>query len=187
MNTYDSIILDELRFHLAQLRDGSDDERYRAALEIRSSGSSHPEVVQALANAIYDDNGHVRIIAAETLSRMGQKAQDAVPVLITVLEVADSYHVSNRPAHLKSWHRMAVAALGNFGPQAKPATESLIKALFDFDKNVSGYAALSLGKIGATEALPALEKALEAEKMPECRSAIAEAIELLKNKSGNGS
>lgn len=181
MRSNDSDIADELQFHLTQLRDGSDEERYQAVLDLRASKSSHPEIVQALAKAIYDQSGHVRIMAAEALSRFNQHAQDAVPVLITVLEVADSFHVNDRPAHLKDWHRVAVGALGNFGPSAKSATKYLIKAVFDFDKNVSGYAALSLGKIGATEALPALEKALEVEKMPECRMAIIEAIAMLKS------
>jgi HEAT repeat protein len=181
MSSDNSDIADELRFHLSQLRNGSDEERYQAVLKIRASMDSQPEVVEALANAIYDQSGHVRIIAAEALSRINLHAQDAVPVLITVLEVADSYHVKDRPAHLKDWHRVAVGALGNFGSSAKSATECLIKAVFDFDKNVSGYAALSLGKIGATDALPALEKALEVEKMPECRLAIIEAIGMLKS------
>jgi len=174
---------EEIRFHLLQLRDGTEDERYEAVGYLRESRCKHPVVIEALVDAIYNSLGSVRILAAETLSKFGERPADAIPVLTTVIDVADEFVFSDRPPNLKMTLRVAVGALGNFGKEAKGTTKHLLKALFDDDKNVSGYAALSLGKIGAVEALPALRAALEMEKTYECRCAIEEAIEMLKKQT----
>jgi HEAT repeat protein len=69
-----------------------------------------------------------------------------VPVLIEVLRGKD---LLVRP--------IAVYTLGNIGPEAKDAVQTLIEALNDPDENVHGAALTALEKIGTPEALKALK------------------------------
>jgi HEAT repeat protein len=82
------------------------------------------------------------------LSRLGAKAQPAVPALIEALK-KDALVRQN-----------AALALGRIGPEAKDAVPALIDALRDSDWTVRRQAALALEQIGpeARQAVPALEK-----------------------------
>jgi len=123
-----------------------EDIRQEAIVELRNY-TSIPEVSSFLRSLIYDKNGHVRILAAEALARARLYPEDAIPVLVTVLEVVDDAHIANLE-HAKNWRRVAAGALGFYGTKATSAIAALKNALLDPDTNVRGYAAMSLGEIG---------------------------------------
>ncbi len=76
-----------------------------------------------------------------------------MPALIEVLTDADML-----------LRKMAVVALGAIGSNASSAVTGLTEVLIQDEKAlVRGFAAVSLGQIGAQEAMPALEQASEGE------------------------
>ncbi len=112
--------------------------------------------IQALLNAVGDEDEYVREAAADALGEMGPEAKDAVPALIQTLGDGDE-HV----------RRAAADALGEMGPEAKEAVPALLQALEDAEWSVREAAAVALGKIGpeAKEAVAALIQALADEDL----------------------
>lgn len=131
---------------MEQLQSASAEERQAAVVALREMAIV-PEVERALRATIQDDDGHVRILAAEALARSGLAPDVAIPVLVTVLDVGDEPSFANRP-HAKEWRKIAAGVLGRYGERAAPAIDALRRALWDPEYNVRGYAAMSLGKIG---------------------------------------
>lgn len=98
----------------------------------------------SLLQALQDTEPDVRAYAARSLARIGAPADDAVPLLIALLDDP-----------LTKDH--AIIALGEFGPDAAPAVPRLIEIASDrFDP--WRFATMTLGQIGppATDALPML-------------------------------
>lgn len=131
------------------------------------------EVLHAMRVSIWDPDGHVRILAAEALARQGFCPDEALPVLITVLEVGDKADIAQIP-NSKQWRRVAAGVIQHYGPQAEPAIQSLRNALLDPDDNVRGYAAISLGAIGSA-AIVALQD-LRAARQTEANEGVREQV-----------
>lgn len=138
---------------------------------------SIPEVQHALRCSLNDTGGHIRILAAEALSRNRLFPQDVLPVLIATLEAADEAAVA-RVQHAKQWRRLAAGAIAHYGPDAEPAIDALRTALLDPEINVRGYAALALGAIGppAILALQDLRVFRQSQEDHDLRTVIEDAI-----------
>ena len=161
---------------LVQLHSPEKETRMQAVTGLREH-TSVPEAVHALRMSLFDPDGHVRILAAEALARAGLYPDEAIPVLVAVLEVTDQTNIAAVP-HAKEWRRVAAGALQFYGSRAAPAIPALRNALLDPDYNVRGYAAISLGAIGpeAIIALQDLRAARQSEPNEGVRQVYAEAI-----------
>lgn len=161
---------------LARLHDPDSDIRGKAAVGLREHIEA-PEVQHALRSAIYDADGHVRMLAAEALATAGLFRGEVIPVLITMLEVGDEADIA-RVATSKQWRRVAAACIGKYGAEAAPAIPALRNALLDPETNVRGYAAMSLGAIGpaAISALQDLRAARQSEQDEILRGVYEDAI-----------
>lgn len=105
-----------------------------------------PELIASLAS----DNAVARIVAAKVLADMGPKAEPAVFALIGNL----SYQTNSEV------RESAARALGAIGSAAKSAVPQLTKLLLTDFVNVQSAAAVALGQIGDTSAIPALAQGL---------------------------
>jgi len=161
---------------IARLHDPDSAIRGKAVVALREHTGA-PEVQHALRSALYDADGHVRMLAAEALARAALLRDDVIPVLLAILQVADQAHLAN-VATSKQWRRVAAACLGKYGAGAAPAIPALRNALLDPDANVRGYAAMSLGAIGpaAISALQDLRAARQSEPDENLRAVYEDAI-----------
>src|SRR5581483_795671 len=111
--------------------------------------SANASAVPALTKALSDDHGRVRAMAAMALRASGPKAAPAVPQLTAALQDP-----------VESVRYFAAGALGTIGPEAASAVPALIERLSA--KNERGFVfatvEATLGKLGAKEALPTLQK-----------------------------
>lgn len=105
-----------------------------------------PELIASLAS----DNAVARIVAAKVLADMGPKAEPAVFALIGNL----SYQTNSEV------RESAARALGAIGSAAKSAVPQLTTLLLTDFVNVQSAAAVALGQIGDTSAIPALAQGL---------------------------
>lgn len=149
-------------------------------LKLRS-GSFNLESVAQLRRALKSHNGYVRIQAAESLARWQVHPEEAIPVLVAVLETARDPSIRSAP-FAGEWLRVAAAAIGGYRSNAVSAVPALVGVLADRDYNVRGYAARSLGQIGslAASAIPALEAAINQETMLEIREIMQQAAEMIR-------
>ena len=95
--------------------------------------------VERLIRELQDTDSDVRSIAAVTLGEIGPEAEDAVPILIKLLQDQDAEGFVRANA---------ATALGKIGEGASKAVPALINALRDQDKYVRKDAAEALEKIG---------------------------------------
>lgn len=125
------------------LRRGSPEERAEA---IKLLGeAAYAPAVPHLTELVRESDPGTRYLAAMALSKLGDEAESAVPVLLVALRADDMYL------------RMATtAALISIG---RPAVPGLIRALFDQKAAVRRASAKALGKIGHKDAINALEVA----------------------------
>lgn len=121
------------------------DERQSAWLELRKMGPTYKGWVTSLVDLIYNSDGWGRIFAAESLSQFKEAANDAVPLLDSLLEVS-----LNQEDTL--WARIAAGSLGKYDANSSEmiadAIPTLIKALECSDYNVREYAAKALANWG---------------------------------------
>ncbi|MCA9267856.1 MAG: HEAT repeat domain-containing protein, partial [Planctomycetales bacterium] len=107
------------------------------------------EGLPALTEALKDKQG--RYWALLVLAEMGAEAQSAVPAIAAL--VADEE---------PEVRMQAILALGEIGPAAKTAAPAIIKQFESDDHNAIRYAAAyALSEIGAAEAKPLLQKAVD--------------------------
>ncbi|NHK30215.1 MAG: HEAT repeat domain-containing protein [Asgard group archaeon] len=107
-----------------------------------------PEMISALEN---DENERVRAEIAQSLSKFGELAENAIPSLINSMTHDESKEV-------RKW---SVIALGEIGPKAEPAVSALIEMMQHEESQIlRKNALLALGKIGNEnkKVLPALKK-----------------------------
>jgi len=138
----------------------------RTALALGRIGAA--DAVPALIQALHDEEGSVRSVAAHILPAIDlTSATPAIPTLIQALHDEDGF-VRSVAAH----------TLGKIGPGAATAVPALIQALHDEDGFVHSVAAHTLGKIGpgAATAVPALIQALHDKDGFVLRSAAALAL-----------
>ena len=149
---------------LVELHSHEEKIRVKAIITLREM-TEEPEARHALRSAIHDESGRIRFLAAETLARARLYPDDVLPVLISVIEVADQADIAIMPES-KNWRRVAAGVIGNYRDAAKAAIPVLRNALLDPDYNVRGYAAKSLGSIGP-EAIVALQDLRAARQVEE--------------------
>jgi len=116
----------------------------------RSTAPTPPATLPELIAALSSENAEIRIGAALVLGDMGPEAEAAVPALARNLYYQGSYEV----------RESAASSLGKIGPAAKPAVSLLEVALLADFVHVRRAAAIALGHIGDTAAIPALAQAL---------------------------
>jgi HEAT repeat protein len=80
----------------------------------------------------------IRRAAAESIGKLGKDADDAIPLLASIL-------TSNAPVEVR---RAVAGALDEFGADARPALAALKKALKDDDKFVRCLALHTIGRMG---------------------------------------
>jgi HEAT repeat protein len=113
---------------------GDADYRWKAARALGRMGPQAAEATPALAEALADDNGHVRIEAAIALGKIGPEAEAAAPALARALRDEDA-----------SIRREAAVALGRIGAPA--AVAALDRSLEDQDEGVRAAARAALDSI----------------------------------------
>jgi hypothetical protein len=133
-------------------------------LEVERKPPMVETLVRAVIPLIEDSHSTTRSLAVELLRRVGKESRPAIPALVRVLGDREGC------AGL-----LAVPALANLGEASVlPLTEALN------EKNIIArqLAATALGRIGrkAKEALPALKKAMDAEKHDIVRERLDTAI-----------
>lgn len=133
--------------------------------------STLPELIEVLSS----DNAEARIGAARVLGAMGPDAEAAVPALTRNLYYHYVYDV----------RQAAARALGEIGPAAKPAVPVLIVVLLTDSTPAREAAAIALGKIQDSTAIPALARGLYDES-PFVRIHSAEAIARITGQSFPG-
>lgn len=103
--------------------------------------------VPHLTQLVAESDPGTRFLAAQSLGKIGDEAESAIPTLLIALRADDMYL------------RMAVTGtLINIGD---PSVPGLVKALFDRNNAVKRAAAKALGKIGNPRAIKALEVAIK--------------------------
>ncbi|MFC1808592.1 HEAT repeat domain-containing protein [Candidatus Omnitrophota bacterium] len=115
------------------------------------------DAVPALIKALHDDQGYLRVIAAEALGDIGDR--DTVPVLIKALDDSE-WHVREK----------VVEALGKIGD--KRAVPAIVRVLKDSNMEVSKASVEALGKIGDKGAVPALTELLRSSLRDMARDAL---------------
>jgi HEAT repeat protein len=145
---------------IADLRGPDPEKSGRARLLLITLGDP---VVPDLAEMLRSGSAAERVLAANTLWGMGDRARAAVPDLTLALSDPDP-----------GLQRAAAMALENMGPAAEAAVPALAKALGDHDAGVRQAAVKALGAIGpgAKAALPALTRALRRGTWPEAQEAV---------------
>ncbi len=122
------------------------DAEERAEAIVLLGEACYAPAVPYLTEIVRDADPGTRYLAAQALAKIGDEAEEAVPVLLKALRADDMYL------------RMAITgALIQIG---YPAVPGLVKALFDDNKAVRRAAAKALGKIGSDRAIPPLRVAL---------------------------
>lgn len=139
-----------------------DDDVQREALRLLSrQKKANDEQVRAIARALVDNDDYVAAHATDALVKVGARS---VPVLVEAAKNPKSV----------LW---AVLALGDIGPDAKPAVATLVEASKDPDPLIRQESALALAKVqaDAATAIPVL-KALLDDKAPMVQAAAAYAL-----------
>lgn len=147
---------------IRQMRSSSDwKDREHAWTVLRKMGPTYRGWAESLRNAIYTGDGWARIMAAESLALHGCNPDDAVPVLVTLLDCCLDESIAVDSQKRNHWARMACGAVGKYQGLTAPlkgiAIPVLLAALESSDYNVSGYAAETLSKFG-NDALCAIPK-----------------------------
>jgi hypothetical protein len=85
--------------------------------------SKNSEIVrQKIRDLIYDDDGCIRILAAESLSLTQSYSSDAIPLLEAALEVGMQMEITDKS---EPWLRICLGALYNYGEASIP-TERIV-------------------------------------------------------------
>ena len=119
--------------------DRKQDESPKFKLKEPRRVENQDQQVERLIRELQDTDSDVRSIAAVTLGEIGPEAEDAVPILIKLLQDQDAEGFVRANA---------ATALGKIGEGASKAVPALINALRDQDKYVRRDAAEALEKIG---------------------------------------
>jgi HEAT repeat protein len=147
---------------------GNEKVRRGASLAFVCFEGEIDDALPSLRKALGDSDEQVRVNATHAISKLGRKAESALPDLIKLLR--DPAAGTN-----------AVFALGRIGKQAVP---HLIRTIQDPDPSVRKRSAFALEQIGpdAEAAIPALERAL-LDTDADVRSWAKDALEVIRVKN----
>lgn len=174
------------------LTHGEPDVRRLAAEAINNLDAVPEQSIEPLMSALQHDEAPIRTAAVRALSRIGPKASPAVPTVVAAIrKYSDDPQALAEDDYLVPYwallHRigdqsvpalrelltdrnrliraLAALTLGQIGPPAKAAVESLLVALKDNDAFLVFSAAVALCRIGEaeTEALAAVKRGLNSE------------------------
>ena len=122
--------------------------REAAIYAVGRAGKDNPDVVEPLVSVLMGKSETARLLAADSLGRVGDVA---VPALVKAL---------NDEELPERW--LAALALGRMGEDGASAAADLAAALNDDDEQVRSAAAHALSELGpaAIEALPAMKECL---------------------------
>ena len=159
--------------------------RASAAEALGQLGEVSAPAIPDLAKALSDTDTMVRREAAEALGMVGPKAQSAIPALVKALSDTHgevTVHAASSLGRLgapavkavtpllkdESLRSLALAVLGDFGPEAKPAIPDLLPLLRDKDVDTRRETLLVLAQMGpaAQAAVPTLLTEAKNEKNP---------------------
>jgi len=138
--------MNQINAAFTELQNPTSDDTRADAVRILGEASYAP-AVPYLMQLIEESDPGTRFLAAQALSRIGDEAETAVPVLLKALRDDDIF--------LRANITLALIKIG------EPAVPGLIKALFDKKNAVRRASAKALGKIGSDRAMNALEVALK--------------------------
>lgn len=129
---------------VAMLEDAEPGVRREAAIALGVFGGRAESAIPALLHRLEADKAtEIEFFTAQTLGLIGRQPERVVPALI---ERVPGWLPGGRTP--PSWQRGKVlAALGRFGPAARPAVPALELALEDFDSQYALMAALELARI----------------------------------------
>lgn len=183
---------------LTALKDKQGPVRRAAALTIAVLGSEAQEALQPLIEALTDKEPGVRMAAAQALGELGPQASPAIAALtnafrdgnqeVRVQSVLALVKIGPEAARVlvntifSDNYQMRVNAiftLGQMGPAAKNAGDSLIEAMKERDPGIRGASALALGRIGPAikaDATRPLQLVLEEDGRDSIRIAAALAL-----------
>jgi HEAT repeat protein len=185
------------------LQDSNEELRRIAAGAIGKIGPAAEAAIPALIAALHDDSGAVSLHAAGALGQIGPKAVPALAAVVkdperqqlAVMILADMGPAAKPAAKVLAatlagfegelserdhdFAREIVMTLAHIGPDAKEAVPVLMKIVTNEKHQVRAGAAWALAKIGATEVLPILKKALESDADPKLHLAAPMALMVL--------
>ena len=126
-----------------------------------------------LRDLIYDDDGCIRILAAEALSLTQSYPSDAIPVLEATLEAGTDVEITDK---VEPWIRICLGALYNYGEAAKSAESLAWPYLYaQPSKNLTLYAARFISRFaGSTDATWTILCLLCRHEDPEIRNYVRE-------------
>jgi HEAT repeat protein len=174
------------------------DDKFLSTVSSWTLARAHPtdkellrEAAERLVGRITDEDPFVRVAAARALAALPPAPEITVPLFERALQNADettTHYALDALASLgapavprlievlkhKKLRSQASYILGETGPAAAPATESLAQLVKDDDLQVATEAIIALSKIGpgARRAVPALLRALQHEDCPNGRGII---------------
>lgn len=168
---------------------------------LRESARAAMRAAELLQPMLSHADAGVRLSAARALCRVGQRADAALPVLISQLDAAETRSdaldglrllgataAAAVPAlaallpdrRASTWDRV-VEVLGCIGPQAKEAVPALIEAVQACGVDQVSAPVRALASIGDPRALPALEALAAAGKDERVRQAAKHALARIRN------
>lgn len=122
-NEDDRIIHKEILFKSIRYLNNSDyDVRSKGMVQLREESKSSELARSKLRDLIYDNDGCLRMLAAEALSLTQSHPLHAIPVLRTALEVGRSMEITQT---VEPWLRICLGALFNYGDMAL-STENIV-------------------------------------------------------------
>jgi HEAT repeat protein len=130
------------------LTDKDVDLRRRATSILGRIGASVDGAVEGLLLRLDDEDRMVRLKAAMSLGQIGERDESVLPLMMMRLARETSPRM----------RRGLVASLGNMGPAAEDAVDTLMGLLNDADAEVQEEASESLMKIGTMRAMDAVER-----------------------------
>jgi HEAT repeat protein len=156
--------------------------RIEAALALTKMAPASRGAVNALAQALNDDNSFVRMNAANALFRLKEDARPAIPALIQALK--DERNQTDMQYFFNTIQAAVAAALGRASagiPDGVPALLEALKATDQLDMRIA--VARALGEVGAEarSALPILRAMLKDESVG-LRDSVTEALEKIEGK-----
>ena len=126
--------------------DGGDYSRQTNGLmELRQLAENSESARDELRRLIHEGDGAVRILAAEALSRTASYPEDAIPVLIAVLDVCREH---NMVESWEPWLKVALGAIANYEEASILAEESVWPYIYGQDDlNLQLYAITAISKM----------------------------------------